>query len=228
MPLLPGCGSVVQFIAEHIEWLRSNGVEVLPLGQSVFDPEITRPIFNRGLPGEYQAFYDSELWLRARTLGLATPDGGLWHLNEGLDLSLTMAAEVDSEFPVDPVPFLYASEGDVLVIEGSGERMGWLWSVGPLAEPVIGPFCSSLSQYLRASRELFDMGYLRFNEYGQVVSAKAIGDTGPWPPDDTPGPLLGDFFQLLAAPTRPLSEPKNLSSFSELMPWYTPVHLDAS
>ena len=219
------------YVDEHIEWLLAHGREIYP--ESVGTDSVL-PSFDRRVPEELQEFADSPLSRGLVDIGVFNAEGNAfarWGPETGTALvmdedhleQLVLQSKI-GRFAVDPIVFFNQSQEVELVMEGSGPREGWVfynrWTMGHC-----GPVSSSWSQFLRASRVLFDAGVLWFDQgvtTGPVgLNARLPGTS--WPPDDTPGMLMGIPSQT-TGDARPVDVSAIRRSFSDLCPWYDPVH----
>ena len=221
----------MSYVDEHIEWLLEKGRPVLSHADRV---NVSLPPFDRRVPKELQEFADSPLSRQLVDIGVFNAEGNAfakWGADTGLALldqdqheQLVLQSKI-GRFPIDPIVFFNQSQEHELVMEGSGQREGWVfyhrWTMVRC-----GPVSASWSQFLRASRELFDAGVLWFDQgvtTGPVgLNARLPGTS--WPPDDTPGMLMGISRQTTGE-ARSTDVSVLPGSFLDLCPWYEPVHL---
>lgn len=227
----------MNYVEEHVAWLREQGVEVRPEDEAQdrngrliapVDPELLE-----GLPVGVAEWYSARLGGRVsarQVLGCMwcreylfdAPDGDFSMYNGQFNVASLFAEFQDAGlFPLRPIPFS-RDEGLAMVIETVGERAGWLYAYTSRGGArVFGPVAVSISQYLGAVRGLVEVGLLSVTGDPAWV-AEETASSGPRPPDDTPGVLVGcdcvrmgddqDEMRLLGDPL--------VASISEILPGF--------
>ncbi len=220
----------MNFVDQHERWLRDLGVHVL---DDVPEPQFQMPppdVPNEVLPRQFQQWLASGL--ASRTEAFALLDGEPWFPSEGywgdyLDAGMQVEFDEISEltrlgrFPHQPAVFASFTQDYEILIECLGPRRGWLYWIDWAEReetsglPFGGPYATSISQHLEALRVLSTFGF--FSPHTGNDFAVQQGINTRWPPDDTPGILLG-FPHHSVGEERPSNGVPIADTFADLMP----------